>query len=51
VNESHTDPTPSTLHLKIEDRGAVTELTRGSAYPLPFYENGVPPYDYFWPYI
>ena len=48
MNESHTDPTPC---LEIEDRGAVTEQTRGSAYPLPFYENGVPPYDYFWPYI
>ena len=35
--------------LEIKDLGAVTELTRGSAVLVPFFENGVPPYDRRWP--
>lgn len=35
--------------LEIKDEGAITQLTRGVAYPFPYYELGVPPYDHFWP--
>jgi hypothetical protein len=42
------DNTP--LPLRIEDLGAASKLTRGYAWPVPYFENGVPPYDRFWPY-
>jgi len=48
VNESRNaeDVRPA---LRIEDEGAVTKRTGGVAWPFPYYELGVPPYDHFWP--
>lgn len=43
-NKPQSEPT-----LEIKDLGAATELTRGSAVLVPFFENGVPPYDRRWP--
>jgi hypothetical protein len=34
---------------EVKDMGAATEQTRGSALLVPYYENGVPPYDHRWP--
>lgn len=36
--------------LEIYDMGTATDLTKGSAFNVPPIENGVPPYDHFWPY-
>lgn len=38
-----------TATLDIKDLGAATDKTHGSALLVPFYENGVPPYDHLWP--
>ena len=35
--------------VEIKEEGAITGLTGGVAYPFPVYEQGIPPYDHFWP--